>query len=553
MIKRESILSAAVALAVLFAGMPSTVGASDAPASSGYDVTEKSVATLEADLASGRVTAEALTAAYLARIAAMDSAGPKLQSIIALNPHALDEAKRSDRRRASGSRPGALEGIPVLVKDNIETADGIATTAGSSALRDNVSEHDAPLIARLRAAGAIVLGKTNLSEWANFRSTASISGWSAMGGLVKNPYALDRTACGSSSGTGAAIAASFAAVGIGTETDGSVTCPSSMNGLVGLKPTVGLVSRARVVPISHDQDTAGPMGRSVGDVAALLSVIAGSDPNDPATAAADRHKRDYLAAIGRASLTGKRLGVPAYAMRGQSPAVAALFKRALATLRARGATIVEIPVSAFKPNPALGDAEFTVLLYDFKTDLNAYLKATPPAVRPRTLAKLIAYDRHDPRELQLFGQEIFTLAEATKGPTDPKYRKALAICKRFAGPEGIDRAIAANHLDALVVPSYAPASLVDFVGGDEGGGGGGDNLPPIGSLAAVSGYPHLTVPMGNVRGMPVGISFVGGAWSEASLLALGAAYERAAHARRPPAYPASIETDAHFAPIVAAP
>jgi amidase len=529
-------------IAVIVASVRSQAGADGSATSVAYDVTEKSVATLEADLASGRVTAAALTSAYLARIAAIDAAGPKLQSIIALDPHALDEAKRSDRRHAAGLRPRALEGIPVLVKDNVETAGGVATTAGSSALLGNISPYDAPLIVRLRAAGAIVLGKTNLSEWANFRSTSSISGWSSVGGLVKNPYALDRSACGSSSGTGAAIAASLAAVGIGTETDGSVTCPAAINGLVGLKPTLGLVSRHRIVPLSHDQDTAGPMGRNVADVAALLGVIAGSDPNDPATDAADGHTTDYLAAIRGSSLAGKRLGVLRYATDSASPAVIAVFDRALRTLRARGATIVEL--SAFKPNPALGDAEFTVLLHDFKIDIDRYLKAAPPAVRVRSLADLIAYDRHDPRELALFGQDIFEKAEATNGANDPKYRAALRICKRFAGPEGIDRLVTAHHLDALIAPSYSPASRVDIVDGDQIAGS-------VASLAAVAGYPHLTVPMGDVRGLPVGISFVGRAWSDASLLAIGAAYERAAYARRPPTYAPSIEGDATFAPILA--
>jgi amidase len=542
--KRTRLVSSIVALAVVFAGGHSALGASDAPGAAIYDVTEKSIATLEADLASGRVTAETFTSAYLARIAAIDKAGPTLQSIISLDPHALDEAKASDRRRATGGRLGALEGIPVLLKDNIETADGVATTAGSSALLGNISLHDAPLVARLRAAGAIVLGKTNLSEWANFRSTTSISGWSSVGGLVKNPYALDRSACGSSSGTGAAIAASLGAVGIGTETDGSVTCPSAIDGLVGLKPTLGLISRARVVPLSHDQDTPGPMGRSVADVAALLNVVAGSDSNDPATAEADRHKTDYLAVIAGSSLAGKRFGVLRYATDSASPAVIVVFNRALATLRAHGATVVELP--AFKPNPALGDAEFTVLLNDFKADIEAYLKAAPPAVHARTLADLITYDRHDPRELQLFGQDIFEKAEATKGPSDPKYRAALRICKRDAGPEGIDRLLTAHHLDALIAPSYSPASRVDIVDGDQIAGS-------VASLAAVAGYPHLTVPMGDVRGLPVGISFVGRAWSDASLLAIGAAFERAAHARRPPTYVPSIEGDATFAPILAPP
>jgi amidase len=512
--------------------------------SGGYSVTEKSVSALEADLAGGRVTAEALTRAYLARIAAVDAAGPALHSVIALNPHALDDAARSDRARAAGKKPGVLEGIPVLIKDNIETADGTATTAGSSALAGNVTERDAPLVKRLRAAGAIVLGKTNLSEWANFRSSSSISGWSAVGGLVKNPYALDRSACGSSSGTGAAVAASLAAVGVGTETDGSITCPSSVNGLVGLKPTLGLVSRTHVIPLSHDQDTPGPIGRSVADVAALLNAIAGSDPNDPATAAADAHKRDYLANLASASLAGKRLGILRYATASTGAAANVAFASALAVLRARGATIVDL--TAFKPNAGLGDAEFTVLLTDFKTDIDAYLAQAPPAVRARSLAGLIAFDRSDPRELGLFNQDIFEKAEATKGPSDSKYIAALRLCKRYAGPEGIDRLLQTYHLDALIAPSYSPASRIDIVDGDQIAGA-------VASLAAVAGYPHLTVPMGFVRGLPVGLSFVGTAWSEPSLLALGAAYERASHARRPPQYAPSVEGRSKAARLLAPP
>jgi len=529
---------------VAVAGLPaaSAPDPESAPVSGAdYAVAEKSVAQLEGDLAAGRVTAVALTRAYLARIAALDASGPKLHSVIALNPHAPADAERSDRRRAAGKVPRALEGIPVLIKDNIESADGTATTAGSDALAANITGRDAPLVARLRRAGAIVLGKTNLSEWANFRSNASISGWSAVGGLVKNPYALDRSACGSSSGTGAAIAASLAAVGVGTETDGSVTCPSSVNGLVGLKPTLGLVSRAHVVPLSHDQDTPGPIGRSVADVAALLNVIAGSDPLDPATAGADAHKRDYPAALAGATLRGKRLGVLKYTLTGLSPAVATVFSKSLATLRAHGATVVEL--SAFKPNAALSDAELSVLLYDFKHDINAYLAAAPPAVRSRNLAALIAFDKRDTRELGLFGQDIFEKAEATNGLSAPAYLKALRTCRRFTGPE-IDRLIASNRLDALIAPSYSPASRIDVIAGDQISGS-------VASLPAIAGYPHLTVPMGAVRGMPVGISFVGTKWSDASLLALGAAYERATHARRPPDYLPSIEDHAAVSRLLA--
>jgi len=505
-----------------------------------YDVTEKSVAELRADLAQRKVTAEDLTRLYLARIQELDLQGPALRSIIALNPYALDEARRSDRERAQGKTRGPLDGIPVLIKDNIESADGTATTAGSEALARNVTHRDAPLVARLRNAGAIVLGKTNLSEWANLRSSFSISGWSRLGGLVKNPYSLDRNACGSSSGTGAAVAASLAAVGVGTETDGSITCPSSLNGLVGLKPTVGLVSRTYVIPVSHHQDTPGPIGRSVADVAALLTAIAGSDPRDPATAVADAHKQDYVLALRHASLQGKRFGVLRYAAAPLNPAVNAVFNRALALLRARGAQIVEI--SDFKPNPALGDAELTVLLTDFKTELNAYLASTPTTVKTRTLAAVIAFNRADPTELRLFGQDLLEKANATKGIT-PQYLRALQTCSTSTRSAGIDRLLANGRLDALIAPTYGPAWRSDAVDGDNASG-------VVASLAAVAGYPHLTVPMGYVTGLPVGISFIGGAWSEAKLLALGAAYERAAHARRPPSYIPSIERTPGIVPLL---
>jgi amidase len=545
MLRKDVILSLLVALgAALGARGWESIARADTIASpaSTYVVAEKSVAQLEADLASGNVTSEQLTSAYLARIDALDVRGPMLQSVIALDPHALDDARRSDRMRAAGKSRGPFEGIPVLIKDNIESADGTATTAGSRALATNITDRDAPLVARLRAGGAIVLGKTNLSEWANFRSSSSISGWSAIGGLVKNPYALDRSACGSSSGTGSAIAASLAAVGVGTETDGSVTCPAAQNGLVGLKPTVGLISRTYVVPISHTQDTPGPIGRSVADVAALLNVIAGSDPRDFATKNADARKTDYVAALRGASLSGKRLGVLRYAATSVGGPTEAVFERALALLRARGATIVEI--ADYKPDRALGAAEFAVLATEFKADLNAYLAATPSSVRTRSLGALIAFDRSDSRELGLFGQDTFVTANATKGTRDPAYVAALRTCGRLARTEGIDRLLTRYKLDALIAPSYGPASRIDVVDGDNGSGS-------IAELPAVAGYPHLTVPMGYVAGLPVGISLVGRAWSEASLLALGAAYERAAQKRHAPNYVASVETTPGFARLLA--
>ncbi len=521
-----------IALAVIVSCFSATRSVADmAPSSVPYAPEEKSVAALQSDLASGKVTSEALVRAYLARIAAIDRSGPALHSVIALNPHALADARARDAKRRAGPPLGPLDGIPILLKDNIESADGTATTAGSDALVANFAVRDAPVVRRLLAAGAIVLGKTNLSEWANIRSSHSISGWSAVGGLVKNPYALDRNACGSSSGTGAAIAASLAAVGVGTETDGSVTCPAATNGLVGLKPTVGLVSRSRIVPISHSQDTAGPMGRSVADVATMLDAMAGSDPADVATKAADAHKDHYLQALDNATLTGKRLGVLRYTT-GNAPALDAVFARAVALLRAHGARIVEL--KTYRPNPAVGDAETNVLMSELKVDLGAYLASTPKTVRTRSLAEVISFDRADPRELALFGQDFFEKAQRTTGLRSSAYVRARRLARTSSGPRGIDKLIADNKLDALVAPSYGPGWRTDVIDGDNSSGA-------VASLPAVAGYPHLTVPMGYVRSMPVGISFVAGAWTEARLLALGAAYERAAHARHAPTYAGSVE------------
>jgi amidase len=496
-----------------------------------YDVEEKSIAQLQEDLTSGAVTSEQLVQAYLARIAEIDDAGANLNSILSLNPQALDQARVLDEERAAGNVRGPLHGIPVLLKDNIETSEN-ATTAGSLALADNMTGRDAPIVARLREAGAIILGKTNLSEWANIRSSASTSGWSAVGGLTRNPYALDRNACGSSSGSGAAAAASLAAITIGTETDGSITCPAAINGLVGIKPTVGLVSRTHIVPISHSQDTAGPMGRTVSDVAALLNVIAGSDPNDPATAQADARRADYVAALDAESLRGRRIGVLRF-MAGFHAGVDERFEEALDDLRATGADIVEIETPPGGLD-ALGNDELTILLAELKTDLDAYLATTPQTVTARTLEQVIAFNANTPAETVLFGQDLFERAQATQGTDDPAYRAAHARAARTAG-QILDALMRDNRVDALVAPTLGPAWTTDIVNGDHFVGGGSTSLP------AVSGYPHVTVPMGLVSGLPVGLSFLGEAWSEAKLLSFAYAYESRANARTPPTYARSVE------------
>lgn len=526
---RNQILHAT--LSALFLAAIAT-GANLSPASAApYDVEEKSIATLQADLASGATTSEALVEAYLDRIERLDHAGPTLRSVLALNPHARDDARALDAERRAGKTRGPLHGIPILVKDNIETADPVATTAGSLALAQNVTGRDAPLIARLRAAGAIILGKTNLSEWANIRSSQSISGWSAAGGLTRNPYALDRNACGSSSGSGTAAAASLAAATIGTETDGSITCPASINGLVGIKPTVGLVSRTHVVPISHTQDTAGPMARTVADMATLLTIVAGSDPADPATKDADAHKADYAAALDSNALKGKRIGVLKFHA-GYHPPTDAAFAHALDEMKAAGAELVDI--EKFPHLDKINEAELVVLLSELKTDLNAYLATTPQAVTTRTLESVIDFNARTPAETALFGQDLFMQAQATKGPADAAYRKAAAAAKRMAGRDGIDRLMKQHKLDALVAPTGGPAWTIDVVTGDH-------FLGAASTLPAVAGYPHVTVPMGEVSGLPVGLSFIGGAWSEAKLIALAYAYEQRTKARKPPRYLRSVE------------
>jgi amidase len=486
------------------------------------------VARLQADMASGATTSRKLVETFLARIDAIDAHGPSINSVIEVNPDALQIAGELDAERARKGPRGPMHGIPVLLKDNIDTADRMLTTAGSLALVGSRPAQDAFLVARLRAAGAVILGKTNLSEWANFRSTRSTSGWSGRGGLTRNPYALDRNTCGSSSGSGAAIAAGLAPVAVGTETDGSIVCPSSINGLAGIKPTVGLVSRSGVIPISATQDTAGPMARSVADAVALLDAMVGADPKDGATTTklrpADLDYSQFLKADG---LRGARIGV-ARNLAGFDERVDKLFDQAIEALRAQGAVIVDkVEVKGGKP---LDDAELTVLHYEFKDGLNRYL-ATRTDV-PATLGDLIAFnEKESAREMPHFGQEIFITAQA-KGPlTDRDYRAAAAKARRLAGAQGIDAALKQHRLDAIVAPTTGPAWTTDLVNGDRYTGGAASQS------AAVAGYPHITVPMGFVQGLPVGVSFIGTAWSEPALIRFAYSYEQATRLRRPPKLP----------------
>ena len=492
-----------------------------------FELEEATVADLQKRMASGALTSRRIVEAYLGRIEALDRRGPSLGSVIETNPDALSIADALDaERRAKGPR-GPLHGVPVLLKDNIDTADKTTTTAGSLALEGSRPAQDAPLARRLREAGAVLLGKANLSEWANFRSTRSVSGWSGRGGQCRNPYALDRNPSGSSSGSGAAVAANLVALAVGTETDGSIVSPSNNCGVVGIKPTVGLVSRAGVVPISESQDTAGPMARTVADAAALLTALAGPDPRDRATAEAAKHAADYTRFLDAEGLRGARIGV-ARNMAGFHPDTDALFEGALAELKRRGAEVVD---PADVPNvKELNEPEYQVMLFEFKAGLDAYLGALGPQAPVRSLADAIAFnERNKGREMPYFGQEIFVKA-AEMGPlTSPAYREALEKCRRLSRGEGIDAVMDKHRLDALVAPTGAPAWVIDPVSGDHFVGG---NSTP----AAVAGYPTVTVPMGLVFGLPVGLSFIGRAWSEPVLVRLAFAYVQATRHRRPPRF-----------------
>ncbi len=499
-----------------------TAAPDQADAAAAFAHEEADIASLQRQMAAGTLSSRALAQAYLDRIAAIDDAGPMLNAVIETNPDALKEADALDAERKAGKLRGPMHGIPVLLKDNIDSTP-MVNSAGSLALAEHRPKTDAFLVQQLRAAGAVILGKTNLSEWANFRSSRSTSGWSGRGGQTKNPYALDRNPCGSSAGTGSAIAANLAAVGIGTETDGSIICPSAIAGLVGLKPTVGLVSRSGIIPISHSQDTAGPMARTVADAAVMLTAIAAMDASDAATAEyTTRAATDYTTHLKADALKGARIGVLRKSM-GYQPDVDATFERALTALKAAGATVVDAEI------PTAGkwdDAEFEVLLYEFKADLEAYLSASGAPYK--TLSELIAFNKeHAAEEMPYFAQEIFEKANA-KGPlTDAAYISARDKSRKLAGPDGIMAALKKQDLDVLVAPSVSPAWLTDPINGDHFTGAGY-------GAAAVARTPSITVPMGDSHGLPLGITFMGPAWSEARLIELAYAYEQASKARKPP-------------------
>lgn len=494
-----------------------------------FPYAEAGIADLQAAMARGETSSHALVEAYLARIVELDRNGPALGSVIALNPMARNEAATLDAERAAGKLRGPLHGIPILLKDNID-ATPMATTAGSLALDGFRPAIDAFLVRRLRESGAVILGKTNLSEWANFRSTGSRSGWSSVGGQTRNPYALDRSPCGSSSGTAVAVAANLAAAGIGTETDGSILCPAAMNALVGLKPTVGLVSRDGIVPIAPSQDTAGPMARSVEDVALLLAAITGRDPADPATAGNPRLATfDYAPGLRAADLRGVRIGLLRDKL-ALSPEVEAATLGAMDALRQAGAVVVETSIPT---EGRWGEDEHTVLVTEFGPALERYLRQHDAPLQ--TLDALIEFNReHAQRTMPLFGQELFEQAANAGGLASPAYIAARSRARRLAGPEGIDAALHADNLDVLVAPTTGVAWKIDPAAGDGFPGSGY-------GAAAVAGYPSLTVPMGTSNGLPLGLAFIGPAWSEARLLQIGHAYEQLTGARRPPTFPTSVD------------
>ena len=533
---RRDLLTTGMLTGVAAAALPSLSGRAGIAASvtskerapvKPFEFDEITVAKLQQEMQSGRLTARAVTEKYLARIEQVDKHGPALNSVIELNPEALATAEELDRERKAKGTRGQLHGIPVLIKDNIATRDRMMTTAGSLALVGARPPKDAFVVKRLREAGAVILGKANLSEWANIRSSHSTSGWSGRGGLTRNPYALDRNPCGSSSGSGAAVSANLCALAIGTETDGSIVCPSGVNGIVGIKPTVGLISRAGIIPIAHSQDTAGPMARNVTDAAILLGALTGVDNDDPATEASrDKALRDYTKFLDPGGLRGSRIGVARKSF-GISDAVDRLMDQAISEMKRQGAVLVD---PADLGPMEVGESEFAVLLYELKADLNSYLAALGPGAPVHTLQEIIEFnERNRQREMPYFGQDTFIKAQA-KGPlTEKEYLDALEKNHRLTRKEGIDAVMEKFQLDALVVPTGGPAWLTDLVNGDHDTGG--SSTP-----AAVAGYPNITVPAGFVFGLPVGISFFGKAYSEPTLLKLAYAFEQATRHRRTPQF-----------------
>jgi amidase len=506
----------------------SRTGTAPTPGLKNFELDEITIADLQDGMKSGKFTARSLVEKYMSRIQEIDKSGPAVNSVIELNPDAESIADALDQERKAKGLRGPLHGIPVLIKDNIATADQMMTTAGSLALLGSKPPQDSGVAQRLRAAGAVILGKTNLSEWANIRSSHSTSGWSGRGGLTRNPYALDRNPCGSSSGTGAGISANLAAIGIGTETDGSIVCPSSSNGLAGIKPTVGLVSRAGIIPISHSQDTAGPMCRTVKDAAILLGALTGVDPDDSATSAsAGKSQTDYAQYCDPNGLKGARIGV-ARKYFGFSDAVDALMEQALDVLRKQGAMLVDpADIATFGK---FDDSEFMIFLYELKADLNAYMARLGPNAAVHTLKEIIEFnERNRAKEMPYFGQDVFVKSEA-KGPlTEKEYIDAVAKNHQLARTDGIDALMDQHHLDAIVAPTGGPAWLTDLVNGDHVAGGSSN-------AAAVAGYPNINVTAGSLSGLPVGISFFGRAWSEPTLIKLAYSFEQATKARQVPRF-----------------
>jgi amidase len=508
-----------------------TLALSAAAQTRSFELEEMAIDDLQKGMQSGRFTARSLVEKYLARIDEIDKKG-RINSVIEINPDALKIAEGLDQERKGKAVRGPMHGIPVLIKDNIATADRMNTTAGSLALLGSRPPKDAFIAGRLRSAGAVILGKTNLSEWANSRSTHSVSGWSGRGGQTRNPYVLDRNPSGSSSGSGAATAANLCTVAVGTETDGSVVSPASVNGLVGIKPTIGLVSRSGIVPIAHSQDTAGPLARTVREAAILLNVLAGVDPTDSATADAHRRQVDYTQSLDPKGLKGARLGV-ARKYFGLAGGVDKVIEDAIAHMKSAGAIIID-PIDLPAPSE-FSDAENTVLLYEFKADLAHYLQGLGASTKCKSLADVIAFNQKESaREMPYFGQEIMLVSEKSGPLTDKAYLDARAKCLQVTRNAGIDAAMQKNKLDAIIAPTNGLAWLIDWVNGDHDTGG-------CSGPAAVAGYPHVTVPAGFVRGLPVGVSFFGSAWSEPLLIKLAYSFEQLTKARRQPKFLHTVE------------